>query len=61
MTDYERLSLVAMNLEGPADSWFIDYVEDRSNLTWEKFAQLVLDRFLNPTGGGLTTQFNKLR
>lgn len=33
MTDYDKLSLVAMNLEGPADQWFVDYVRDKGNLT----------------------------
>lgn len=32
MSDYE-LSLVAMSLEMSVDQWFVDYVEDKMNLT----------------------------
>lgn len=33
MSDYDKLSLVSMNLEGLADNWFIDYIEEKANLT----------------------------
>lgn len=50
MSDFDKLNLVAMNLEGMADNWFADYVEGKANLTWDEFTRLVLGRFLNPMG-----------
>lgn len=61
MPDYDKLSLVAMNLEGLVDPWFVDYIEKRENLTWTNFTKLVLNQLMNAFGGSLVAQFNKLR
>lgn len=53
MSDYDKLSLVAMNVDGMTDNWFVDYIEDKRNLTWEEFTHLGLERFFNPTGGSI--------
>lgn len=53
MSDFDKLSLIAMNLESMTDNWFVNYVEDKSNLTRDEFTQLVLEKFLNPTRGSL--------
>ncbi|KAK4416030.1 hypothetical protein Salat_2710400 [Sesamum alatum] len=53
--------IAAMHMDGLADSWYLDYVEGRENMGWEKFSNLVLQRFSVPGGDNLVGQFNKLR
>lgn len=61
MPDYDKLSLVAMNLEGIADHWFVDYIEERHDMSWSEFTKHVLKRFMTQAGGSLISQFNKLK
>lgn len=61
MSDYDKISLVAMNLDGAADHWFVDYIDGKQNLTWNEFTKLIMERFMNLTGGSLVAQFHKLR
>lgn len=61
MNDFNKLRLVTMSLEDVVDNWFVDYMDDKPNLTLEEFTRLVLNRFLNPNGGSLLAQFNKMR
>ncbi|KAK6136938.1 hypothetical protein DH2020_029316 [Rehmannia glutinosa] len=61
LSDFEKIVVAGMNMEATADHWYLEYVEGRENMPWERFSTMVLDRFLNVDGNHLVGQFNKLK
>lgn len=61
MPDYEKILCAAMHMEDLADSWYLDYIEGRENIGWERFSDLILERFSAEREGGIVGQFNKLK
>lgn len=69
MSDHEKILTVAMHMDGQAamhmdsqaDLWYLECVENRDDVDWDKFVEMVIERFTNIEGRNLVAQFNKLK
>lgn len=61
MSDYERVLTTAMHMDGQADLWYLEYVESRNDVDWDRFVEIFIDQFSNIEERHLVAQFNKLR
>lgn len=61
MGDHEKVLTAAMHMDGQAYLWYLEYVENRDDVDWDKFVEMVIERFSNVEGRNLVAQFNKLK
>lgn len=52
--DYEKIVFASIHMEGLADHWYMNFIEGRENMPWERFAEKLLHGFMNVEGGNLT-------
>lgn len=53
MPNCDQIVIAAMYMDGPADNWYLDYVEGKENMLWEQFSEMVLSRFQNSGGDNI--------
>lgn len=61
MSDYEKIITASMYMEAKADYWYLDYVEGRENMSWNRFVDVVTDRFSMVGEENIIGEFNKLK
>ncbi|CAH9134345.1 unnamed protein product [Cuscuta epithymum] len=59
MSNYEKIVLVGMYVEGNVEHWYMDMIAGREAMSWDTFVKLFLDRFSKDNE--IIGEFNKLR
>lgn len=59
--EHEKVLLAAMHLDGKADNWYMDYLEGRDHIGWNRFAEMVVERFSEENGEDIVEIFNNLK
>lgn len=61
MTDYQKLDMVSIHLEGRADIWFHEYQENHKTFSGEQFMVNACNRFQEGRHENFIGEFNKLK
>lgn len=61
MSDVDKVIMVGMYSDIAVDNWYMDNIDGREVIGWDKFVELLMSRFVSVQSDNLIGEFNKMK